>query len=72
MPNTYLQYNLTFTNSLLGDDWDELERKAAKSDQKRADIKKSRGSDDDSDDDRTKKKKAAPKANGKKPVKSKR
>ncbi|KAJ3824085.1 FACT complex subunit SPT16 [Lentinula raphanica] len=49
-----------------GDDWDELERKAAKSDLKRAELKKGRGSDADSDDDRPKKKKAAPKANGKK------
>ncbi|KIJ17069.1 hypothetical protein PAXINDRAFT_9925 [Paxillus involutus ATCC 200175] len=52
-----------------GDDWDELERKAAKSDSKRADVGKSRGDSDDSDDDRPKKKKAAakpkPKANGK-------
>ncbi|KAK7440234.1 FACT complex subunit spt16 [Stygiomarasmius scandens] len=47
-----------------GDDWDELERKAAKSDAKRAEAKKARGSDDDlSDDDRPKKK--AGKTNGK-------
>ncbi|KAF5391933.1 hypothetical protein D9757_001726 [Collybiopsis confluens] len=49
-----------------GDDWDELERKAAKSDQKRSDMKKAQGSGDDSDDNRQKKKKAPPKANGKK------
>ncbi|KIK92016.1 hypothetical protein PAXRUDRAFT_830348 [Paxillus rubicundulus Ve08.2h10] len=52
-----------------GDDWDELERKAAKSDSKRTDVGRSRGDSDDSDDDRPKKKKAAakpkPKANGK-------
>jgi len=50
-----------------GEDWDELERKAAKADQRRADGKKMRGSDD-SDDDKPKKKsatKANPKANGK-------
>jgi len=45
-----------------GDDWDELERKAAKADQKRTEGKKVAGSDD-SDDDRPKKKSA--KANGK-------
>ncbi|THV07844.1 FACT complex subunit SPT16 [Dendrothele bispora CBS 962.96] len=49
-----------------GDDWDELERKAAKSDAKRADAKKARGSDDDlSEDDRPKKK-----TNGKAPAKA--
>ncbi|KAF8201718.1 FACT complex subunit SPT16 [Pholiota molesta] len=46
-----------------GDDWDELERKAAKSDQKRVDGKKAAGSDD-SDDERPKKK-SATKTNGK-------
>ncbi|KIL69574.1 hypothetical protein M378DRAFT_7423 [Amanita muscaria Koide BX008] len=49
-----------------GEDWDELEKKAAKADQKRADVKKMHGSDD-SDDGRSKKKsapKANPKANG--------
>ncbi|KAJ8589733.1 FACT complex subunit SPT16 [Rhizopogon salebrosus TDB-379] len=50
-----------------GDDWEELERKAAKSDSKRtAEGKGTRGGDTDSDDDRPKKKGAAkPKANGK-------
>lgn len=48
------------SNYWIGDDWDELERKAAKSDLKRAELK---GGSDDSDDGR-KKKKAAPKANG--------
>ncbi|KIK63712.1 hypothetical protein GYMLUDRAFT_162320 [Collybiopsis luxurians FD-317 M1] len=53
-----------------GDDWDELERKAAKSDQKHAELKKARGSDDSEDDrSKSKKKKAAPKANGKKAAK---
>ncbi|KAJ7771766.1 FACT complex subunit SPT16 [Mycena metata] len=47
-----------------GDDWDELERKAAKSDLKRADGTKKRDSDD-SDDDRRKKKKSPAKSNGK-------
>jgi len=45
-----------------GDDWDELERKAAKADQRRTEGKKAAGSDD-SDDDRPKKKTG--KANGK-------
>jgi len=44
-----------------GDDWDELERKAAKSDQKRTDGAKK--GDSDSEDDRPQKKKPA--ANGK-------
>lgn len=50
-----------------GDDWDELERKAAKSDSKRAaEAKTRRGSDVSDDDERPKKKSAAkPKANGK-------
>lgn len=49
-----------------GDDWEELERKAAKSDSKRAAEAKSRRESDDSDDDRPKKKPAAKsKANGK-------
>ncbi|EIN07653.1 FACT complex subunit SPT16 [Punctularia strigosozonata HHB-11173 SS5] len=56
-----------------GDDWDELERKAAKSDKKRAET--GRGNDSDvSDDDRRKKKpagKANGKSNGKAPVKRK-
>ncbi|KAG6379251.1 FACT complex subunit SPT16 [Boletus reticuloceps] len=47
-----------------GDDWDELERKAAKSDSKRADGVKVRGESDDSDDDRPKKKKGAAPAKG--------
>ncbi|KAK2467068.1 hypothetical protein APHAL10511_001326 [Amanita phalloides] len=49
-----------------GEDWDELERKAAKADQRRAEAKKTRGSDD-SDDDKPKKKSATKnvKANGK-------
>ncbi|KAJ6606562.1 FACT complex subunit SPT16 [Mycena vulgaris] len=47
-----------------GDDWDELERKAAKSDLKRVDGTKKRDSDD-SDDDRPKKKKSSAKSNGK-------
>ncbi|KAG8217204.1 FACT complex subunit SPT16 [Butyriboletus roseoflavus] len=42
-----------------GDDWDELERKAAKSDSKRGEVVKSRGDSDESDDDRPKKKKGA-------------
>ncbi|CAA7267953.1 unnamed protein product [Cyclocybe aegerita] len=46
-----------------GDDWDELERKAAKADLKRAEAKKAAGSDD-SEDERPKKKSAA--TNGKK------
>ncbi|KAF8965271.1 FACT complex subunit SPT16 [Flammula alnicola] len=46
-----------------GDDWDELERKAAKSDQKRADGKKASRSDDSEDE--KPKKKAAAKTNGK-------
>ncbi|KAF7311639.1 FACT complex subunit SPT16 [Mycena kentingensis (nom. inval.)] len=60
-----------------GDDWDELERKALKSDQKRADNPKRRGGSD-SESDSPKKKKPAPKAgksngktNGKQPVKGK-
>lgn len=53
-------------NRLTGDDWDELERKAAKADAKRAEERKKGNRSDDSDDDRPKKKKAAPgKANGK-------
>ncbi|KII88934.1 hypothetical protein PLICRDRAFT_175186 [Plicaturopsis crispa FD-325 SS-3] len=52
-----------------GADWDELERKAAKSDLKKSDgARKGKDSDDSDDDDRPKKKKAAPaKSNGKKP-----
>ncbi|KAI0709021.1 FACT complex subunit SPT16 [Earliella scabrosa] len=49
-----------------GDDWDELERKAAKDDKKRAETGRGHGSDDDSD--RPKKKapaKTKAKANGK-------
>ncbi|KAF9052732.1 FACT complex subunit SPT16 [Panaeolus papilionaceus] len=46
-----------------GDDWDELERKAAKADQKRSDAKKAGGSDD-SEDERPKKKAAPKKPNG--------
>ncbi|KIM49314.1 hypothetical protein M413DRAFT_438502 [Hebeloma cylindrosporum] len=46
-----------------GDDWDELERKAAKSDQKRAEGKKTGGSDD-SEEERPKKS-ATKKSNGK-------
>ncbi|CAL1704256.1 unnamed protein product [Somion occarium] len=45
-----------------GDDWDELERKAAKSDKKRTEAGLGHESEDS---DRPKKKKAAPKANGK-------
>lgn len=56
------------TKVLTGDDWDELERKAAKSDAKRAEERKASRSDD-SNDDRPKKKKASAKANGKKPGK---
>ncbi|KAJ7074321.1 FACT complex subunit SPT16 [Mycena amicta] len=52
-----------------GEDWDELERKAAKSDLKRTELKK-RGSDD-SDSDRPKKKKSS-KSNGKPNGKGKR
>ncbi|KAI5983780.1 FACT complex subunit SPT16 [Pisolithus albus] len=50
-----------------GDDWDELERKAAKSDSKRAaEAKTRRGSDVSDEDERPKKKAAAKsKANGK-------
>lgn len=50
-----------------GDDWDELERKAAKSDSKRAaEAKTRRGSDVSDDDERPQKKSAAKsKANGK-------
>ncbi|TFK42772.1 FACT complex subunit SPT16 [Crucibulum laeve] len=48
-----------------GDDWDELERKAAKADQKRIEGGKKGGASDDSDDDRPKKKKAPVKTNGK-------
>ncbi|KAJ6488648.1 FACT complex subunit SPT16 [Mycena vitilis] len=47
-----------------GDDWDELERKAAKSDLKRVDGGKKRDSDD-SDDDRPKKKKSPSKSSSK-------
>ncbi|KAF5372890.1 hypothetical protein D9758_001715 [Tetrapyrgos nigripes] len=50
-----------------GDDWDELERKAAKSDAKRAEAKKARGSDDDLSDDAGPKKKSA---KGKAPAKT--
>jgi len=46
-----------------GDDWDELERKAAKSDLKRADGGRKGHDSDESEDDRPKKKPAA--ANGK-------
>ncbi|KAF7338622.1 FACT complex subunit SPT16 [Mycena venus] len=53
-----------------GEDWDELERKAAKSDLKRADGNKKRDSDD-SDSDRPKKKKSPAKSNGKPNGKSK-
>ncbi|KAJ7929292.1 FACT complex subunit SPT16 [Mycena leptocephala] len=53
-----------------GEDWDELERKAAKSDLKRADGTKKRDSDD-SDDDKPKKKKSPAKSNGKPNGKSK-
>ncbi|KAH6918778.1 FACT complex subunit SPT16 [Coprinopsis sp. MPI-PUGE-AT-0042] len=45
-----------------GEDWDELERKAARADQKKADDRRQRGSDD-SEEERPKKKKPA--ANGK-------
>ncbi|KAG1835734.1 FACT complex subunit SPT16 [Suillus variegatus] len=50
-----------------GDDWEELERKAAKSDSKRAAEAKGTRGDSESDDDRPKKKKVAakPKTNGK-------
>jgi len=48
-----------------GDDWDELERKAAKSDAKKVENVKRRGSDDDDSDDDRPKKKSAPKTNGK-------
>ncbi|RDB21018.1 FACT complex subunit SPT16 [Hypsizygus marmoreus] len=50
-----------------GEDWDELERKAAKSDMKRVEGGKKGGDSDDSDDDRPKKSKSKPngKANGK-------
>ncbi|RXW24869.1 hypothetical protein EST38_g943 [Candolleomyces aberdarensis] len=44
-----------------GEDWDELERKAAKADLKRNEGRR-KGSDESDDDDRPKKKKAAPKA----------
>ncbi|KAF8636567.1 hypothetical protein AX17_003378 [Amanita inopinata Kibby_2008] len=47
-----------------GDDWDELERKAAKADLKRAEAKKTRGSDDSDVEDKPKKT-AKAKANGK-------
>jgi len=57
-----------YTKILVGDDWDELERKAAKSDAKRAEERKGNHSDD-SNDDRPKKKKASTKTNGKKPGK---
>lgn len=53
-----------------GDDWDELERKAAKSDKKRETNGKSAGGSD-SESDRPKKKKAASKSNGKPAVKAK-
>ncbi|PAV23533.1 FACT complex subunit SPT16 [Pyrrhoderma noxium] len=57
----------SFDDDSSGDDWDELEKKAAKSDRKRAET--GRGADsDESDDDRPKKKKqpaAKPKTNGK-------
>ncbi|KAJ6500436.1 FACT complex subunit SPT16 [Mycena sanguinolenta] len=49
-----------------GEDWDELERKAAKSDLKRADAAaKKKDDSDDSDSDRPKKKKSSSKPNGK-------
>ncbi|KAG6909830.1 hypothetical protein DXG01_015103 [Tephrocybe rancida] len=50
-----------------GEDWDELERKAAKSDMKRAEGGKKGKDSDDSDDDRGKKSKSksASKSNGK-------
>ncbi|KAI5124316.1 hypothetical protein M0805_008924 [Coniferiporia weirii] len=48
-----------------GDDWDELERKAAKSDKKKAETNGG-GDDSDSDADRPKKKKPVAKVNGKK------
>jgi hypothetical protein len=54
--------------SYQGDDWDELERKAAKADARHAEERKGNRSDN-SDDDRPKKKKAAAtkgnRANGK-------
>ncbi|KAH8108126.1 FACT complex subunit SPT16 [Cristinia sonorae] len=46
------------------DDWDELEKKAAKFDKRAAEKGTARG-DSDEESDRPKKKKAAPKANGK-------
>ncbi|KAF8078147.1 FACT complex subunit SPT16 [Lyophyllum atratum] len=55
----------------LGEDWDELERKAAKSDMKRAEGGKKGGQSDDSDDDRGKKSKSKSKANGKANAKTK-
>ena len=54
------------SKSLTGDDWEELERKAAKSDAKRAEERKKGNHSDDSNNDRPKKKKASAKANGKK------
>ncbi|TDL27246.1 FACT complex subunit SPT16 [Rickenella mellea] len=47
-----------------GDDWDELERKAAKSDKKKTETN-GRGNDSDDSDDRPKKKKPSGKTNGK-------
>lgn len=55
-----------YSKILTGDDWDELERKAAKSDAKRAEERKKGNHSDDSNDDRPKKKKASAKVNGKK------
>jgi len=46
------------------DDWDELERKAARSDKKKAETNGG-GADSDDSDDKPKKKKSAPKTNGK-------
>ncbi|EKM82850.1 hypothetical protein AGABI1DRAFT_53374 [Agaricus bisporus var. burnettii JB137-S8] len=46
-----------------GDDWDELERKAAKADARHAEDRKKGNRSDNSDDDRPKKKKAAAKSN---------
>ncbi|KAJ8699613.1 FACT complex subunit spt16 [Pleurotus ostreatus] len=48
-----------------GDDWDELERKAAKSDAKRVEGGRKAKDSDDSEDDKPKKKKPAVKTNGK-------
>ncbi|KAI0080592.1 FACT complex subunit SPT16 [Panus rudis PR-1116 ss-1] len=66
-----------FDDDSEGDDWDELERKAAKSDKKK--VEQGRSYDSDGEDSDRPKKKAAPKANGKsngkangKPVKGRR